>query len=61
LNRYAEIEWDKIVRFRDLISHHNVQVDHDIIFDICVNHIPRLREVIKKMGKELSGLKNSQH
>ncbi len=22
LNRYAEIEWDKIARFRDLVSHH---------------------------------------
>ena len=22
LQRYAEIEWDKIARFRDLVSHH---------------------------------------
>jgi len=22
LTRYAEIEWDKIARFRDLVSHH---------------------------------------
>jgi uncharacterized protein with HEPN domain len=22
LNRYAEIEWEKIARFRDLVSHH---------------------------------------
>lgn len=54
LNRYAEIEWDKIARFRDLVSHHYEHVDHEIVYDICQNHIPRLRDVIEKMAKELS-------
>ena len=53
LNRYAEIEWDKIARFRDLVSHHYDHVDHEIVYDICQNHIPRLRDVIEKMIKGL--------
>ena len=53
LNRYAEIEWDKIARFRDLVSHHYDHVDHEIVYDICHNHIPRLRDVIEKMIKGL--------
>ena len=59
LNRYAEIEWDKIARFRDLVSHHYEHVDHEIVYDICQNHIPRLRGVIEKMIKGLSEMDSS--
>ena len=53
LTRYAEIEWDKIARFRDLVSHHYDHVDHEIVYDICQNHIPRLKDTIGKMIKGL--------
>ncbi|MBL7178217.1 MAG: DUF86 domain-containing protein [Desulfobacteraceae bacterium] len=59
LNRYAEIDWDKVSRFRDLVSHHYEHVDHEIVYDICQNHIPRLRGVIEKMIKELSEMDSS--
>lgn len=54
LQRYADIEWDKIARFRDLVSHHYEQVDHEIVYDICETHIPKLREVIQKMRTAIS-------
>lgn len=54
LNRYAGIEWEKIARFRDLVSHHYEHVDHEIVYDICQNHIPKLRGIIEKMIKEVS-------
>ena len=60
LQRYAEIEWDKIARFRDLVSHHYEHVDHEIVYDICNSHIPRLKKVIQKMIKELSEMEGSQ-
>lgn len=53
LDRYAGIEWEKIARFRDLVSHHYEHVDHEIIYDICQNHIPKLRDIIEKMRKEV--------
>jgi len=59
LQRYAEIEWDKIARFRDLVSHHYEHVDHEIVYDICNSHIPRLKKVIQKMIKELSEMGGS--
>ena len=40
LNTYREVQWDKIARFRDLVSHHYENVDHEIVYDICKNHIP---------------------
>ena len=46
LENYPEIEWDKIMRLRDIVSHHYEKVDHEIIFDICKNHIPRLKSSI---------------
>jgi len=60
LNRYTEIEWDKIARFRDLVSHHYEDVDHEIVYDICQNHIPRLKNVIEKMIQGLSEMESLQ-
>jgi uncharacterized protein with HEPN domain len=51
LATYPQIEWDKIARFRDLVSHHYEHVDHEVTFDICKNHIPKLREVAQKLRK----------
>lgn len=41
-----EIDWDSIVRFRDFISHHYDQLQHDILFSICTDHIPQLKTVL---------------
>jgi uncharacterized protein with HEPN domain len=49
LQPYTEIEWDKITKFRDLVSHHYERIDHEIIYDICQTHIPRLKDVIIKI------------
>ena len=49
LENYPEIEWDNIMRLRDIVSHHYEKVDHEIIFDICKNHIPKLKSTIHKI------------
>jgi uncharacterized protein with HEPN domain len=54
LETYPEIEWEKITRFRDLVSHHYDRVDHEIVFDICKVHIPRLIAVVERMRTSLS-------
>ena len=53
LKRYSEIEWDKIARFRDFVSHHYSQVDHEIVFDICKVHIPQLKDTLNKIRSDL--------
>lgn len=52
LLNYYDIEWDKISRLRDLVSHHYEEVDNEIIFDICKNHIPQLEITIRKIVKQ---------
>ena len=49
LEKYNEIPWDRIMRLRDIVSHHYEQVDNEIIFDICQNHLPKLRTTIQRM------------
>lgn len=49
---YLEVEWDKIARFRDFVSHHYNQVDHEIIFDICKVHVPKLKVILQKIRSE---------
>lgn len=51
LKGYDEINWENIMRMRDIVSHHYEKVDHEIIFDICKNHLPKLRKTIQKMLK----------
>jgi len=57
--RHTEIEWNKIARFRDLVSHHYEHVDHEILYDICQTHIPELRDIIQRMIKEVSEMEGS--
>ena len=49
LQEYTQIEWPKIMKLRDVISHHYDHVDHEIIFDICKNNIPPLKETIQQI------------
>jgi uncharacterized protein with HEPN domain len=44
--KYPDIEWEKIIQFRDFISHHYEKLDYEIIFDICKTDVPELIGVI---------------
>jgi len=46
---YPDVEWRKIMRLRDIISHHYEMVDHEIIFDICKNHLTKLKTTVGKI------------
>ena len=51
--RYPDIDWKKIKGMRDIISHHYFDVDPDLIYDVCANHIGKLGETIEKMINDL--------
>ena len=53
LTRYSTIEWDKLARFRDLVSHHYANIDHEIVYDICSVHIPSLKATLLKIRSDL--------
>ncbi len=50
-NITADIE--KIIKFRDFISHHYDKLDHVIIFEICRDNIPELIPSIQNYLRNL--------
>ena len=54
LTRYQTIEWQKIMRLRDLISHHYQDIDHEMIYSICRKDLLPLKEVLKRISTELT-------
>ena len=52
--RFSKIEWDMIMRLRDIISHHYDTIDHEIIYDICRRHIPLLKKTIKQIIEDFA-------
>ena len=52
---HQQIEWPKIMRLRDIISHHYDHVDHEIIYDICKRHLSDLKKALQEI---LSCLEN---
>ena len=51
---YPKTDWSKIINFRDFISHHYDMVNHEIIFDICKEHIPKLKIEIERILEQLN-------
>jgi uncharacterized protein with HEPN domain len=49
LEIFPDVEWDMIIRLRDIISHHYAVIDHEIIHDICKRHIPVLKTTVLKI------------
>ncbi|MCZ8228426.1 HepT-like ribonuclease domain-containing protein [Flavobacterium sp.] len=54
--KYPEIEWNKIIRFRDFISHHYEMLDYEIVFEIGKNYLPKLQSVIEEELKRCSNV-----
>lgn len=44
--QYNQISWNEIIRMRDKISHHYLDLDVEIVFNICKENIPELKKVI---------------
>ena len=53
LEKYPQIEWKKIKGIRDFISHHYFDLDAEVIFDICQNHIQLLTTTLKQIKHDL--------
>jgi len=49
LEKHPEVEWQKIIRFRDIISHHYNMLDYEIIFTICKKDLPALKKAISDL------------
>ena len=41
------IDFTGQVAMRDVLSHHYFDLNNDIVFDVCINEIPKLKKIIK--------------
>jgi len=53
LTKFPETEWEKIMKLRDVISHHYDGLDHEIIFNICNSKLPVLKISIESILNQL--------
>ena len=53
-DKYPQIEWDMIMRLRDIIFHHYDTIDHENIYDICRRHIPDLKTTIQQIIEDFA-------
>ncbi|HET6567129.1 MAG TPA: HepT-like ribonuclease domain-containing protein [Rhodothermales bacterium] len=56
LPQFPEVDWKGVKGARDILSHHYVSVDAEVVFGICKNHIPVLVSTIRKI---IEDVKNS--
>jgi uncharacterized protein with HEPN domain len=54
LDKYPQIEWYKIKRMRDFISHHYNEMDEVEVYSVCKTDIPQLEEVVDKIIKDIN-------
>jgi uncharacterized protein with HEPN domain len=53
LNRFDGVDWKKAKGMRDIITHHYFDIDAEIIFTACNQHLPEMESVMRRMINEL--------
>jgi uncharacterized protein with HEPN domain len=57
LLKYPEVNWNEIIRLREIISHHYEQLNHEIIYYTCKNDLPVLQQAVEEI---IAGFKSSK-
>ena len=53
LANYPEFEWKRVMGLRDILSHHYFDIDAEIIYEVCADHVPALADIVRQMLDEL--------
>ena len=51
--RYPQIEWKRVMGMRDVLTHHYFDLDAEIVYSVCENHIEELVRTVQRMLTEL--------
>lgn len=53
LIHYPSVEWKRVMGMRDVISHHYFDLDAEIVFTVCTDHIEPLTQTVRQILSEL--------
>lgn len=53
LLKYPEIAWKEVAGIRDIISHHYFDLNAEIVYDVCHNHISPLKKMLMQIRSDL--------
>ena len=50
---HPDLPWDEMYLLRNKVSHEYFGIDYEIIWDVCINHLPENRKQIQSILKNL--------
>jgi uncharacterized protein with HEPN domain len=53
LDKYPGIDWKKAKGMRDIISHHYFDIDAEIVYAVCTDHLPVMRGIITNILQDM--------
>ena len=53
LVKYPGVDWKKAKGMRDIITHHYFDIDAEIVFTVCSEHLPEMKSVLERILLEI--------
>lgn len=53
LAEFPTIDWKRVMGMRDVLSHHYFDLDPEVVYAVCKNHIGPLRATVQEMLSRL--------
>jgi uncharacterized protein with HEPN domain len=53
LLRYPQIEWKRVMGMRDVLSHHYFDLDAEVVYSVCEDHIEELARTVQRILTDL--------
>lgn len=53
LPRYPQIEWKRVMGMRDVLTHHYFDLDAEVVYSVCAQHIEPLAQTVQAMLTDL--------
>lgn len=53
LVQYPQIAWKQVMGMRDIISHHYFDIDAEMVFTVCDEHVPELEKALKIIRNDI--------
>ena len=58
LENYKGVDWKRAKGMRDIITHHYFDVDAEIVYSVCSEHLPKMAISVQRILNDLEGIRN---